>query len=116
LGTYTDHTRIPPQVAATARASGLGKPGAPAKPRTTSSKPTREQMATPFHCTSPCSASSYPRRPSSSESSSVNAVSLSLVSCRHTTSGCRWSSHGSNLGTRCLTEFTFQVAIRTPTQ
>jgi hypothetical protein len=39
-----------------------------------------------------------------------------LVSCRHTTSGRRWSNHGNNLGTRCFTEFTFQVAIRTPTQ
>ena len=37
----------------------------------------------------------------------------SLVSCRHTTSGRRSSSHGSSRGTRCLTELTFQVASRT---
>src|SRR4029450_2047790 len=93
LGTYTDQTRIPPQVAATARASGVGKPGPPARRRTTASRPTREQMPTPFHCTSPCSATSYPRPPSSPPSSSVNAASPSLVSCRHTTSGRRWSNH-----------------------
>ena len=39
---------------------------------------------------------------------------MSLVSCRHRTSGRRSSSHGSSRGTRCLTEFTFQVTIRTP--
>ena len=43
----------------------------------------------------------------------AKASSASLVSCRQTTSGCRSSSHGSSRGTRCLTEFTFQVAIRT---
>ena len=43
----------------------------------------------------------------------ANASSASLVSWRHTTSGCRWSSHGNNRGTRCLIEFTFHVANRT---
>src|SRR4051794_19282715 len=38
-----------------------------------------------------------------------------LVSCRQTTSGRRSSSHGSSRGSRCLTELTFQVAIRTGT-
>ena len=42
-----------------------------------------------------------------------NASSASFVSWRQTTSGLRSSSHGSSRGTRCLTEFTFQVAIRT---
>jgi hypothetical protein len=36
-----------------------------------------------------------------------------LVSCKQTTSGRRSSSQGSSRGTRCLTELTFQVAIRT---
>src|SRR5919197_4030100 len=43
----------------------------------------------------------------------MKASSASLVSCRQTTSGWRSSSHGSSRGTRCLTELTFQVAIRT---
>ena len=47
---------MPPQVAATARASGCGNPGAPARPATTSSSPTRERIATPFHATSPWAA------------------------------------------------------------
>src|SRR5207247_1032069 len=50
----------------------------------------------------------------SSPTSSRNASSESLVSCRQTTSGCRSSSQGSSRGTRCLSEFTFQVAIRMP--
>jgi hypothetical protein len=58
LGTYTETIRTPPQVADTARASGCGKPGAPASPRTTSSSPTRERIATPFQAASPCAATS----------------------------------------------------------
>ena len=58
FGTYTETTRIPPQSADTARASGWGKPGAPASPTTTSSSPTRERIATPFHVGSPASATS----------------------------------------------------------
>src|SRR3954447_25948528 len=45
--------------------------------------------------------------------SSANASSASLVSCRHTTSGRRSSSQGSSRGTRCLSELTFQVTMRT---
>ena len=56
LGTYTETTRIPPQVADTARASGCGKPGAPGSRATTSSSPTRDRIATPFHAASPWSA------------------------------------------------------------
>ena len=52
-------------------------------------------------------------RASSSPSRSTKASSASLVSCRQTTSGRRSSSQGSSRGTRCLTELTFQVAIRT---
>ena len=44
---------------------------------------------------------------------SANASSASFVSCRQTTSGRRSSSQGSSRGRRCLTELTFQVAIRT---
>jgi len=40
-------------------------------------------------------------------------LSASFVSCRQTTSGRRSSNQGSSRGTRCLTELTFQVAIRT---
>jgi len=58
FGTYTEVTLMPPQVADTARASGSGNPGAPARPGTTSSNPTLDRIATPFHCTSPCKASS----------------------------------------------------------
>src|SRR5205807_965269 len=54
------------------------------------------------------------RLASSSPSSTANASSVSLVSCRQTTSGRRSSNHGSSLGTRCLTELTFQLATRTP--
>src|SRR4051794_37931248 len=70
-------------------------------------------MATPFQVASPCTATSYPRADRSSPSSDTKASSASLVSCRQTTSGFRSSSHGSSRGTRCLTELTFQVAIRT---
>ncbi len=56
FGTYTESTRIPAHVADTARASGCGKPGAPAIPATTSSRPTRDRIATPFHAASPCTA------------------------------------------------------------
>ena len=49
---------------------------------------------------------------SSSPSRSTNPSSASLVSCRQTTSGWRSSSQGSSRGRRCLTELTFQVAIR----
>ena len=58
FGTYTDTTRMPAQVAATARASGCGNPGAPSSPRTTSSSPTRERIATPFQAASPWAATS----------------------------------------------------------
>src|SRR3954451_13473229 len=104
---------MPPQVAATARASGCGETGAPSRPAATSSRPTRERIATPFHVGSPCVATAYPRLGSSPRSRSANAAAPSFVSCRHTTSGRRSSSHGSSRGTRCLTELTFQVAIRT---
>ena len=41
-----------------------------------------------------------------------NASCSSFVSCMHTTSGCRRSSHSSTRGSRALSEFTFQLAIR----
>src|SRR3954452_9151944 len=82
-------------------------------PTATSSRPARDRMATPFQAGSPCAATAYPRASSSACSSSAKASSASLVSCRQTTSGRRWSSQGNSRGSRCLTEFTFQVAIRT---
>src|SRR6476646_2360827 len=103
---------MPPHVAATARASGCGTPGAPARPVATSSSPARERIATPFHAASPCAATSYEREASSSFRSSAKASSASFVSCRQTTSGRRSSSHGSSRGSRCFTELTFQVARR----
>src|SRR4051794_3868517 len=105
---------MPPQVAAMARASGFGKPGAPSMPATTSSRPTRDRIATPFHAPCPWAATSYPRSDSSLPISSANASSASFVSCRHRTSGLRSSSHGSSRGTRCFSELTFQVTIRMP--
>ena len=42
----------------TARASWCGKPGPPGSPATTSSSPTRERIATPFHVASPWAATS----------------------------------------------------------
>src|SRR3954453_14469004 len=104
---------MPSHVAAIARASGWGNPGAPASPGVTSSSPTFDRIATPFHAGSPWAAVSCPRRSSSSCRSAASASSASLVSCRQTTSGERSSSQGSRRGTRCLIEFTFQVAIRT---
>src|SRR3954454_23230877 len=70
-------------------------------------------MATPFQVASPWTATPYPRSRSSSPSRSRKASSASLVSCRQTTSGRRSSSQGNSRGRRCLTELTFQVAIRT---
>ncbi len=50
---------MPAQVAATARASGWGKPGVSSpNPAKTSSSPTRERMATPFQVASPWAANS----------------------------------------------------------
>ncbi len=63
LGTYSDHTRTPPHTAEIARASAAtGSPhsGIPGKPTCTSSNPTRETMATPFHWLTPACATSYP--------------------------------------------------------
>ena len=45
-------------VSATARASGCGNPGSPASPRTMSSSPTRDRIATPFQRASPWYATS----------------------------------------------------------
>src|SRR3954470_2112952 len=103
---------MPPHVAAIARASGCGKPGAPSRPGTGSSRPTRDRMATPFHAGSPWGAAPYRAVASSPARSAAKASSASFVSCRHTTSGRRSSSHGRNRGTRCLIELTFQVAMR----
>ncbi len=59
LGTYRLHTRTPAQVAASARASALASvpsllhDGWPSKPTWTSSRPTRDAIATPFHWLNP---------------------------------------------------------------
>jgi hypothetical protein len=118
LGTYTEITRNPAQVADTARASGPGScptglEGSSRSPATTSSKPTREAIATPFQRPSPWWATAYPRSVSAGRTSSSNASPGSLVSCRHTTSGTRSSNQGNSRGIRERTEFTFHVATRT---
>jgi len=59
----------------------------PVSPRTTSSRPTFDRIATPFHWLMPWWATSYLLADSSESSSSANAASGSFVSCRHTTSG-----------------------------
>ena len=41
-----------------------------------------------------------------------NALSASLVSCRHRTSGCAYASHSSTRGIRAFSELTFHVAMR----
>ena len=73
-------TRTPPQVADTARASGRGKPGAPATSAdATSSSPTRDRIATPFQCRLAVQPRLRSRgRGSSSPSRSLNASSASL--------------------------------------
>ena len=53
--------RTPPQVAPIARdsaATGSPHPGMSAKPTSTSSSPTRDSSATPFHWLSPATAMS----------------------------------------------------------
>ncbi|MDF9816433.1 hypothetical protein M2266_005664 [Streptomyces sp. SPB162] len=50
LGTYTDQTRTGPQVAETERGSSTPSySGPPGSPVTTSSRPTFDSSATPFH-------------------------------------------------------------------
>jgi hypothetical protein len=97
------------QVAAIAREPGSGKPGSRRNPRSTSSMPTRDTVATPFHWASPCAATSYPLECSSSRGNAAFAI---LVSCRQTTSGWTRSSQSSSRGRRARCEFTFQVASR----
>ena len=114
FGTYTERTRTGPQVTAIVLASSAvssGKPGSPGRPRATSCSPTRDSTATPFQRPSPWCATAYP---SGVTESAGNASAPTLVSCRHTTSGAACSSHSTSRGSRASTEFTFQVAIRTP--
>ena len=114
FGTYTECTRIPPQVAATRPRLRMWEARARRRPRPPR-RPAPPARGSPPRSTAP-RRGGRPRsrgRASSSPSSSSNASSASLVSCRQTTSGWRSSSHGSSRGTRCLTELTFQVATRT---
>ena len=54
LGTYRLHTRTPPHVAPSALASDASSHvGCPSKPTVTSSMPTRDAIATPFHWLNP---------------------------------------------------------------
>ncbi|CAN5686296.1 hypothetical protein BH18ACT7_BH18ACT7_07860 [soil metagenome] len=114
LGTYTDMTRTPPQVAAIARASGgcsaSGNDGMPGKPTAMLLKPIRDRTATPFQRPSPWTAAAYP---SSATSARGNAASGHLVSCRQTTSGPVSRNQASSRGNRALTELTFHVTSRT---
>jgi hypothetical protein len=71
--------------------------------------PTRDRSATPFQA-----ARSRLRSPASLAHHELLGEScvVSFVSCRHTTSGSRWSNHGRRRGSHCFTGFTFQVAMR----
>src|SRR5699024_927748 len=89
---------------------GSPNAGIPAKPVSTSVMPTREAMATPFHCERPCWATSYP---SSVNGSIGNWSSRHLVSCMARTSTSWASSHAATRSIRRRMEFTFQLAIRT---
>ena len=53
---YAKEAKALADAADTARASGRGNPGAPSIPDTTSSSPTRDRIATPFHAVSPWAA------------------------------------------------------------
>ena len=79
----------------------------PSKPTATSSSPTREAMATPFHCEWPCVTTSYP---SASNGITGNCSSLHFVSCIASTSTPERSSQAVTRSTRVRIEFTFQVA------
>ena len=112
FGTYTDTTRTPSHVAETARASGFGKPGGSLDPATTSSSPTRERIATPFQAASPWPRTRSRARKLVAEQFVEGVVGeLGLLQAHDV--GPALSSHGSSRGSRCLTELTFQVAIRT---
>src|SRR3954451_949894 len=82
----------------------------PGKPISTSSIPTRDRIATPFHCEWPTCATSYPR---ALNIISGNWSSRHLVSCRATTSTSLRSSQAATRSARLRMEFTFQVARRT---
>ena len=93
------------------RASGCGYPGAPATPITTSSSPTFDEIATPFH-----------RLPVRGELSTAeellpsnlaNASSLSFVSCKAHHVGLPLVQPRQQSRYPLLIEFTFQVANRT---
>ena len=90
-----------------------GSPGRRAAPRPR--RRARRARGSPRRSTPPRRAPRPRSRgpASSAPRSSANLSSASLVSCRQTTSGRRSSSHGSRRGSRCLTELTFQVAMRT---
>ena len=78
-------------------------------PVVTSSMPTRDRIATPFHWLWPWCTESYPR---AENASAGNASSAYFVSCMHNTSGFAYSSHSSTRGWRAFNELTFHVAIR----
>ena len=119
LGTYRLHTRTPPHVAPSARASAAastsGLPlhvGCPSKPTATSSIPTRDAMATPFHWLKPQCTTSYPM---AANGMVGNWSSVHLVSCMASTSTSARSSQSVTRSTRARMELTFQVASRMAT-
>ena len=113
FGTYTECTRMPPHIAETARASGWGNPGAPGIPVDHAVQAGPGEDGHPVPPRLAVDGDGVPPGVEIVAQQAVNASSASLVSCRQTTSGWRWSSHGSRRGIRCLTEFTFHVATRT---
>src|ERR1043166_4332800 len=68
-----------------------------------------ESIATPLKLFCPWTFTLYP---SASKGSRGNASSTHLVSWKHAMSGARSLSQATTLSTRCLIEFTFQVATR----
>ncbi len=95
---------MPPQVAATARASGCGKPGAAGEARhhVVQPRPREDRHPVPLPPRRERRPGSRGRR-ARHRAARRSASSASLVSCRQTTSGRRSSSQASNRGRRCLT-------------
>ena len=104
--------RHPDPVARRQDRARLGVREAAHRAGTASSRPARESRDAVRAPPRRPHGDEYPRSSSSAPKRSANASSASFVSCRRRPSGRRSSSQGSSRGRRCLTELTFQVAIR----
>src|SRR4051812_15129530 len=114
---YRLHTWTPSHVAPSARASATASTsglsphvGCPSKPTWTSSIPTRDAIATPFHWLKPQCTTSYPI---AANGIVGNWSSAHLVSCIASTSTSARSSQAVTRSTRARMLLTFQVARRT---